>query len=99
MKKVGQYAWVSSEGQDAKDRVSIDQQLADMQTLCERNGWDVTGAYVDRGKTTRRRRTRKREESSVHRANGRTGRNFWPCLNWSRPATLTRGCAGVMTGW
>jgi DNA invertase Pin-like site-specific DNA recombinase len=34
--------------QDAEDKVSIDQQLADQRSLCERNGWQVVGEFVDR---------------------------------------------------
>ena len=34
--------------QDAEDKVSIDQQLADQRSLCERNGWRVIGEFVDR---------------------------------------------------
>jgi len=45
---VVQYGRVSSEGQDADDKASIQQQLAEMDALCERNGWHVVGVFVDR---------------------------------------------------
>jgi len=33
--------------QDAEDKVSIDQQLADQRALCERNGWEIVREFVD----------------------------------------------------
>ncbi len=41
------YARVSHEAQNTEDRVSIDQQLAEMRALCERNGWRIAGEFVD----------------------------------------------------
>ena len=41
------YARVSSEGQAKGESASIDQQIADMQALCERNGWEVLDLFVD----------------------------------------------------
>ena len=40
------YARVSKEEQ-AEEGASIDQQVADMRALCERNGWNVAGVLVD----------------------------------------------------
>ncbi len=34
--------------QDSDDKVSIDQQLADMRELCARNGWHIVAEFVDR---------------------------------------------------
>ena len=34
--------------QDADDKVSIDQQLADMRELCARNDWQIVAEFVDR---------------------------------------------------
>ena len=45
---VVQYGRVSSEGQDTEDKASVQQQLAQMDALCERNAWQVIGAFVDR---------------------------------------------------
>ncbi len=48
VKQVKLYARVSDpKSQDAEDKVSIQQQLADMQALCGRNGWQIIGTYVD----------------------------------------------------
>jgi DNA invertase Pin-like site-specific DNA recombinase len=41
------YARVSKEEQNTGNNVSIDQQFADMRALCERNGWAITGEFVD----------------------------------------------------
>jgi DNA invertase Pin-like site-specific DNA recombinase len=42
------YARVSDPNtQDTADKVSIQQQLADMRALCERNDWQIAGEYVD----------------------------------------------------
>ena len=41
------YGRVSSEVQDAEDRVSIGQQVAEMEVLCERNGWKVIEVFID----------------------------------------------------
>ena len=41
------YARVSSEDQAKGDAVSIDSQLADMRSLCERNGWQVYNTFID----------------------------------------------------
>ena len=46
-KKVVLYARVSREEQAKGDAVSIDEQLADMRTLCQRQGWIVANAYVE----------------------------------------------------
>jgi DNA invertase Pin-like site-specific DNA recombinase len=46
MMNVGLYARVSKEEQ-AEEGASIDQQIADMKALCERNGWNVAGVFVD----------------------------------------------------
>jgi DNA invertase Pin-like site-specific DNA recombinase len=43
---VALYARVSKEEQ-AEEGASIDQQVADMRALCERNGWNVAGVFVD----------------------------------------------------
>jgi DNA invertase Pin-like site-specific DNA recombinase len=46
--RVVQYARVSDPStQDTDDKVSIQQQLADMRALCERKGWQIAGEYVD----------------------------------------------------
>ena len=42
------YARVSLAMQDADDKVSIDQQLAEMEALCERNSWRVVSVLVDK---------------------------------------------------
>jgi DNA invertase Pin-like site-specific DNA recombinase len=43
------YARVSDpRQQDAEDKASIDQQLTNMQALCERMGWHIVGEFVDR---------------------------------------------------
>lgn len=44
------YARVSSERQASDDRISIEQQLADMKALCERQGWQITGIFSDKEK-------------------------------------------------
>jgi len=44
--EVALYARVSKEEQ-AEEGASIDQQIAEMQALCERNGWNVFGVFVD----------------------------------------------------
>jgi DNA invertase Pin-like site-specific DNA recombinase len=44
---VGLYARVSMEEQAKGDSVSIEQQIANMQELCERNGWTVVQVFVD----------------------------------------------------
>jgi len=42
------YARVSDPStQDTKDKVSIDQQLAEMRALCERMGWQIVEEFVD----------------------------------------------------
>jgi len=41
------YARVSSEEQAKIHKVSIENQLADMHQLCERNGWQIDGTYID----------------------------------------------------
>ena len=42
------YARVSQPSTQAtEDKVSIDQQLANMRELCERNGWQIAGEFVD----------------------------------------------------
>ena len=46
-KQVVLYARVSREEQAKDDAVSIDEQLADMRVLCERNGWHIVAEYVD----------------------------------------------------
>ena len=47
-KRVVLYARVSDPVlQDGEDKVSINEQLADMRALCERNGWEVVGEFVD----------------------------------------------------
>lgn len=43
---VALYARVSKEEQ-AEEGASIDQQIADMESLCERNGWNVAELFVD----------------------------------------------------
>jgi DNA invertase Pin-like site-specific DNA recombinase len=45
---VAEYARVSSEGQDSGDKTSVQQQTAEMNALCERNGWRVVGVFVDK---------------------------------------------------
>ena len=45
--QVAQYARVSSEQQAKEQSASIDQQLANMDALCERNGWKVVRVLVD----------------------------------------------------
>jgi site-specific DNA recombinase len=46
---VALYARVSQPSiQDTEDKVSIDQQLAEQRALCERNGWQIVGEFVDR---------------------------------------------------
>ena len=45
---VVQYGRVSSEGQDTENKVSIQQQLAEMDALSERDGWRVIGVFVDK---------------------------------------------------
>ena len=44
--EVALYARVSKEEQ-AEEGASIDQQVADMRALCERNGWNVAEVFVD----------------------------------------------------
>jgi site-specific DNA recombinase len=44
---VAHYARVSSEIQARGEKVSIDQQSADMQSLCERMGWNVVQCFED----------------------------------------------------
>lgn len=41
------YARVSSEKQDLADKVSIDQQIADMQKTADHNGWTIVSTFVD----------------------------------------------------
>jgi site-specific DNA recombinase len=41
------YARVSLEVQAEGNSVSIDQQLAEMRALCEKNGWVIAGEYID----------------------------------------------------
>jgi DNA invertase Pin-like site-specific DNA recombinase len=45
--KVALSARVSSEEQARAESASIDQQLADMRALCERNGWEIAATFVD----------------------------------------------------
>jgi len=42
------YVRVSRELQGADGKVSLFQQLADMDALCERNGWHTSGVFIDR---------------------------------------------------
>ena len=49
-KKVVCYARVSTERQDSDDKVSIDQQLEDMKALCQRQGWQIAGTFIDKEK-------------------------------------------------
>jgi DNA invertase Pin-like site-specific DNA recombinase len=44
---VAQYARVSQEEQAGDGKASIEQQIADMNTLRERNGWNVMRAFID----------------------------------------------------
>jgi len=44
---VGLYARVSMEEQAKGDSVSIEQQIANMRDLCERNGWTIVQVFVD----------------------------------------------------
>ena len=44
---VALYARVSSEEQAQGEKVSIDQQLAEMRALCKRRDWNVAGVFVD----------------------------------------------------
>lgn len=46
-KTVVSYTRVSSEGQDTDDKVSIEQQTADITALITRNGWTVAAAFSD----------------------------------------------------
>lgn len=46
MMNVALYARVSKEEQ-AEEGASIDQQIADMEALCGRNGWNAVGVFVD----------------------------------------------------
>jgi site-specific DNA recombinase len=46
--RVVQYARVSLEMQDTEDKASIAQQLAAMDELCQRNGWQIVGVFVDK---------------------------------------------------
>jgi len=49
MSKVGLYARVSDPDiQDSDDKVSIEQQLAEMRALCERNSWHILAQFIDR---------------------------------------------------
>jgi len=41
------YARVSREEQNSGEAVSIEEQLSDMQALCERNGWECVAEYTD----------------------------------------------------
>ena len=45
--KAGLYARVSMEEQAKGDRVSIEQQIANMRELCGRNDWTVVHLFVD----------------------------------------------------
>jgi site-specific DNA recombinase len=47
MKQVALYARVSTEEQARGDAVSIDGQLSEMRALCERNGWEIIGTFID----------------------------------------------------
>lgn len=47
-KKVVLYPRVSSEAQASEERVSIEQQLADMNKLIERNNWTVLGVFIEK---------------------------------------------------
>jgi DNA invertase Pin-like site-specific DNA recombinase len=44
------YARVSTEKQASGDKVSIGRQLADMEALCERQGWQIVGTFKDHKK-------------------------------------------------
>ena len=44
---VGLYARVSTEEQAQGEKVSIDQQLAQMRDLCELRGWNAASVFVD----------------------------------------------------
>jgi DNA invertase Pin-like site-specific DNA recombinase len=44
---VAQYARVSHEEQAGDGKASIEQQIADMNALCERNGWNVERAFIE----------------------------------------------------
>jgi len=46
-RRVVLYARVSREEQAKDDDVSIDEQLAEMRVLCERNGWAAMAEYID----------------------------------------------------
>jgi len=48
MKKVGGYARVSQEEQAQGEARSIEQQIAEIKALCERNGWTLAEVFVDR---------------------------------------------------
>lgn len=44
------YARVSSEKQAADGKVSIKEQLADAHALCDREGWQIVGTFIDKEK-------------------------------------------------
>lgn len=46
-KIVATYTRVSSEAQDTEDKVSIEEQTADINRLIARNGWTITAAFSD----------------------------------------------------
>lgn len=50
IKRVILYARVSTERQDSDDKVSINQQLEDMKALCQRQGWQIVGIFIDKEK-------------------------------------------------
>jgi DNA invertase Pin-like site-specific DNA recombinase len=46
-KRAALYARVSDERQDQGEAASIDQQLAEMKKLCQREGYSIVGTFVD----------------------------------------------------
>lgn len=58
-KTVVTYTRVSSEAQDAEDKVSIGQQAADIDKLITRNGWFVAAAFSDSEKYTKTKSPKK----------------------------------------
>lgn len=50
------YARVSTEKQDAPNKVSIDKQVESMVKLCEYQGWEVAGTFIDNKKYKKTKR-------------------------------------------
>ena len=81
------YARVSSEAQDADDKTSLQEQMADMEAYCERRGLTITARYQEVGRGW----SKNRPEFQRLLVDARAGR-FDTIVCW-KSDRLSRGCS------